>query len=488
MIVARTIVAALAVAVLSVSTVAAAEPGKGDKEPDIVSYYQHVRPIFVLHCQGCHQPAKQGGDYVMTAVADLLKAGSKEGPGIVPGQPDKSSVVSQMLPKDGKPPAMPKGRDPLSPREISIVRKWIAQGAKDDTPASAKTALVDMDHPPQYVLPPVVTSIAYSPASDLIAVAGYHEILLHKADGSALVARLVGLSERIQAVAFSPDGKRIAAAGGSPGRFGEIQVWDVTSKKLKLAVTVTADTLYGVSWSPDGTKIAFGGADNNLRAIDAETGKQILFQGAHSDWVLNTVFSTDGAHVISVSRDRSMKLTELATQRFIDNVTSITPGALKGGLAAVARRPMATKRYVKSPPDPADKLYDELLIGGSDGTPRLYKMHREVKRVIGDDANKIREFAAMPGRVSAVSFSQDGNFFVAGSSNEGTGEARVYQISDGKLVAKLEGQKGGVFAVAYRPDGKEVASAGFDGVIRLNDPTNGKMIKEFVAVPVTPGK
>jgi WD40 repeat protein len=488
MIVARLLASALAVVVLGVSAVAAAEPGKNVKEPDVVSYYNHVRPIFVLHCQGCHQPAKQGGDFIMTSHADLLKEGSKEGRGIVPGQPDKSSVLTLMLPKDGKPPSMPKGRDPLAAHEINLVRKWIAQGAKDDTPASAKTALVDMDHPPVYVLPPVITSIAYSPDSSLLAVAGYHEILLHKADGSGLVGRLVGLSERIQSVAFSPDGKRIAAAGGSPGRFGEIQVWDTTSKKLKLAVTVTADTLYGVSWSPDGTKIAFGGADNNLRAIDAETGKQVLFQGAHSDWVLNTVFSTDGAHVISVSRDRSMKLTELATQRFIDNVTSITPGALKGGLAAVARRPMATKRYVKSPPDPADKLYDELLIGGSDGVPRLYKMHREVKRVIGDDANKIREFQGMPGRVNAVAFSQDGNFFVAGSSNEGTGEARIYQVSDGKLIAKVEGQKSGVFAVAYRPDGKQVASADFDGKIRLSDPTNGKVIKEFVPVPVSEKK
>ena len=40
---------------------------------------------------------------------------------------------------------------------------------------------------------------------------------------------------------------------------------------------------------------------------------------------------------VSASRDRTLKLVEIATQRFIDNVTSITPGALKGGLAAVAR-------------------------------------------------------------------------------------------------------------------------------------------------------
>src|SRR5205823_11882905 len=138
----------------------------------------------------------------------------------------------------------------------------------------------------------------------------------------------------------------LAVAGGSPGRFGEVQVWDVAKRRLKLSHTVTADTLYGVSWSPDGTKVAFGCADNTVRAIEAASGKQVLFQGAHNDWVLGTVFSTDGAHLVSVSRDRSMKLTEVATQRFIDNVTSITPGALKGGLLTVARRPLKDKKLV----------------------------------------------------------------------------------------------------------------------------------------------
>src|SRR5262249_55156329 len=163
--------------------------------------------------------------------------------GILPGQPDKSAILSQILPKDGKPPAMPKGQDPLSPYEVSLIKKWIAQGAKDDTPASARVPVVDMDHPPAYVLPPVISSIAYSPDGTLLAVAGYHEVLIHKADGSGLVARLVGLSERIQSVAFSPDGKRLAVTGGSPGRFGELQIWDIQARKLKLAVTVTADTI-----------------------------------------------------------------------------------------------------------------------------------------------------------------------------------------------------------------------------------------------------
>ena len=103
----------------------------------------------------------------------------------------------------------------------------------------------------------------------------------------------------------------------------------------------------------------------------------------------------------------TMKLTEVPTQRFIDNITSITPGVLKGGLTTIDRRPMLMQTMAKVSPDTPGappKVYDELLVGGSDGVPRIYKMHREVKRVIGDDANKVREFAEMPGRIFAGRF------------------------------------------------------------------------------------
>src|SRR5580704_19206163 len=115
---------------------------------------------------------------------------------------------------------------------------------------------------------------------------------------------------------------------------------DVTKRKLKTSTPVTFDTIYGASWAPDGTKIAFGCSDNTVRAVDSLTGKQVLQMGTHSDWVLGTAFAQDGLHLVSVGRDMSMKLTEVATQRFVDNVTSITPGALKGGLMTVDRRPV----------------------------------------------------------------------------------------------------------------------------------------------------
>jgi DNA-binding beta-propeller fold protein YncE len=474
---------ALVLVALVPSLRAAEAPDKTPEVPAPISYYRDVRPILQQHCQGCHQPAKPLGGLIMTDYPELLKKGSSDKPGVVPGHPEQSYLVELISAHGAKKPTMPKGKDPLIPHEVELVRKWIAQGAKDDTPPAARV-VVDAEHPPTYVLPPVISSVAYSPDSQLLAVAGYHEVLLHKADGSGLVGRLVGLSERVQSVAFSPDGTLLAVAGGSPCRFGEVQVWDVAKRKLKLSVSVTFDTLYGVSWSPDATKIAFGCADNNVRAIDAETGKQVLQMGTHDDWVLDTAFSTDGQYLVSVGRDRSMRLTEVATQRFIDNVTSITPGALKDGLLTVARRPLKDKKMVKSPPDPADHLYNEMLVAGADGTPRLYKMHREVKRVIGDDANKVREYAPLPGRVFGAAFNSDGSLFVAGSSLEGHGEARVYQVADGKVAATLEGEKGAVYAVAFRPDGQQVATAGFDGVVRLNDPQTGKLLKEFVPLPV----
>jgi WD40 repeat protein/mono/diheme cytochrome c family protein len=486
---------------LLVPRLPAADPPKNDDPPAKVSYYKDIRPLFAQHCNGCHQPAKPMGGFVMTSHADLLKAGEREKPGVVPGKPDASYLLEQVRVHENGKAEMPKGRDPLPPAQVKLVADWIAQGAADDTPASARTDVVDREHPPVYLLPPVVTSLAFSPDGAYLAVSGYHEILLYSTQKYALESRLIGISERIQTVAFSPDGKRLAAAAGAPGRFGEVQVWSYATEKLDVSVPVTFDTVYGLSWSPDGKRLAFGCADNTVRAIDADTGRQVVQMGTHSDWVLGTAFSQDGEYVASVSRDMSMKLTEVATQRFVDNVTSITPGKLRGGLMAIDRRPISTapvearilgqtftapqRRMQKVPPDTPGvppRPYDEVLAAGADGTPRLYMMHRERKREIGDDFNKVKEFDPMPGRVSCVAFSPDGGHFAAASSLDGKGEVRVYDVASGKRVV-CEGVTGPAYTVAWHPIGKQVASAGFDGKVWLHDASTGKLLRSFVAVP-----
>jgi len=336
-------------------------------DPAPVSFNKDIKPILQANCLGCHQPAKAKGGLVMTDFARMCAGGDSGDASIVPNDPGKSEMIARVkgLPDHA---IMPPGEaKKLDEKEITLLERWIKEGAKDDSPANRTK--FDPDHPPVYTRPPVVPAIDVSPDGKYIAVAGFHEVLMHKADGSGIDARLVGLSERIESVKFSPDGKSLAVAGGLPGRMGELQVWDVNKKKLKLSLAVTADTIYGANWSPDGNLISFGCGDTAaVRAVEAETGKQVLFQGAHTDWVLGTVFSANGKELVSVSRDRSCKLTEVATQRFIDNLTSITPGALRGGLLAVARHP---KR-------------DEIVIAGADGQPKVYRMQRLSVRVIGD--------------------------------------------------------------------------------------------------------
>ena len=65
-------------------------------------------------CQGCHQPAKAGGGYVMTAFDRMLKGGESDDAAIVPGKPADSHLVEQITPgKDGK-AEMPQNKPPLS--------------------------------------------------------------------------------------------------------------------------------------------------------------------------------------------------------------------------------------------------------------------------------------------------------------------------------------------------------------------------------------
>ncbi len=464
--------AALTVVVWMAYSARADEPAADEAaatETAGVSFYHDVRPILQAACQGCHQPAQPGGGVSLITYDDLFQPGDSDEPSVVPGDVEASMILFQITPYEDDPPLMPKDRDPLTAEEIALIQRWIEAGAPNDTPESAQQ-IVDADHPPVYRLPPVLTAVEYSPDGSLLAVSGNHEVLLHTSDGAELVARLIGLAVRIESLAFSPDGRHLAVTGGSPGRFGEVQVWNVEKQELVYSVSVTFDTVYGASWSPDGKLIAFGCADNSVRAIEAGTGKQVLFQGAHNDWVLDTVFSTDGSHLVSVSRDRSMKLIEVATERFVDNITSITPGALTGGLDAIDRMPEK----------------DELLVGGADGTPKRYQMYRTKDRKIGDDFNLLKAYEPLPGRIYDLDLTSDGTQFVVGSSADRTGELRVYNTEDGKLVARCEAQQTPVFAVGFHPDGQQVAAAGFDGTVRIFNAATGELVREFVPVPLEP--
>jgi WD40 repeat protein len=129
---------------------------------------------------------------------------------------------------------------------------------------------------------------------------------------------------------------------------------------------------------------------------------------------------------------------------------------------------------------------DEFLTGGSDGEPKLYKMIRTQARVIGDDFNRIRGYQPLPGRIFSLDFNKDGSQFVVGSSTGMGGAVRIYSTEDAKLLHELKGHARGVFVVAFRPDGQQVATGGFDGNVRLFDVATGQLVKQFVPVEISP--
>ncbi len=434
-------------------------PGAEEKEkknPAAVSYFKDIRPIIRERCAGCHQPAVKQGELTLTTYEGFLQGGAK-GKVVIPGQPDQSLVIAYLT--GIQKPQMPFGQSPLSPEQIDLFRGWIHEGAKDDTPAEAKSIL-EPGKPVVYHAAPVITALAYSPDGSLLAVSGYREVLLHKGDGSGLVARLPGISDKITSLDFSPDGSLLAAVGGAPASFGEVELWDVAQRKLLRSIRLTEDTLFGASFSPDGSQLAFGGTDNTIYVIEVATGKELLRVKQHDGWVFGTVFSQDGSQIVSVGRDGAAKLTSVAGGVFIENINQ-----LKGELVAIARQP---KR-------------DNVVVGGEEGVARLYMMHRPRSLVIGDTSTLIREFEQQDGPVVSVAFSPDGQWIAVGSSAE---EVRVYKTETGERVASFKGHQGGIYSVVFAPGGERLATAGFDGTVRIYDVKSGQLAKAFVPVPL----
>src|ERR1022692_2530647 len=85
-----------------------------------ISYYRDVRPILQANCQGCHQPAKAKGGYVMTNFKGLLAGGDTEGAAIVSEHADQSSMLKMVTPQNGE-ARMPKGKSPLAESEVALI-------------------------------------------------------------------------------------------------------------------------------------------------------------------------------------------------------------------------------------------------------------------------------------------------------------------------------------------------------------------------------
>jgi len=118
---AKSLASALALALLSPLAAHAIE-GVGDESA--VDFSQDIAPIIEQHCIQCHQPLNNKGDLSLATFEDL-----SDNEYVISGKADESYLVEVITSSEGEPPLMPKKGEPLSDKQIDLIRRWVNQGA-----------------------------------------------------------------------------------------------------------------------------------------------------------------------------------------------------------------------------------------------------------------------------------------------------------------------------------------------------------------------
>jgi WD40 repeat protein len=307
------------------------------------------------------------------------------------------------------------------------------------------------------------------------------------ADGWALEWTLVAHERPVWCVAFSPDGKLLATgAGGTADNPGELILWDATSGKVR-ARSATEKSVRAVAFSPDGKTLATAEFDNAARLWDSAAGKARAVL-PHDDGVYAVAFSPDGTLLATACWDKRVRLWSVADQGpkvvrelagHADEVYSVAfspdgrwlASAAGDGVVRLWDLPTGKElrslkahdgvvEYVAFSPD--GKL---LASAGWDKVVRLW------------DAQTGKEVALLRGHTQqalCVAFSPDGRVLASSSGRwgdrkyePGPGEVILWDLASGRMLATLKGHTDRVFGVAFSPDGTRLATASWDGTVKL---------------------
>jgi WD40 repeat protein len=100
----------------------------------------------------------------------------------------------------------------------------------------------------------------------------------------------------VYAVAWSPDGSKIAGGGSN----GLMRIWNPSGQVLR-DITGFTSGMRTVTWSPDSTKVASGDDTGRIRVWNASTGQLLTTIAAHDDVVQSIAWSPDGSMILSTT-------------------------------------------------------------------------------------------------------------------------------------------------------------------------------------------
>ncbi len=395
-------------------------------------FSKDIAPIFAENCIGCHASNVKMGSLDLDTM-EGIRTGGNNGTILVPGNSAESRLYLMVAGKAK--PFMPLSGKSLATGEIEIIRKWIDAGAKAGEPVRVSSLNKTPEIAPKVPVNPQIGALAYRPDGKVIALGTYKEVRLADPAGK-IVGTLTGHAEQVRAVAFSRDGKLLAAAGGLPARKGEVKIWDVDQGTAVRTITGHTDCIYAVAYSLDGKTLATASYDKLIKLWDVATGKEVRTLKDHIDAIYDLAFTPDGKRLLSAAADRTVKVWDAATGERL-----YTLGEPLDALNTLAIHPSG--KFAAA--------------GGLDKTIRVWSL--------GDKSGKlVNSLIAHEDAILRLAYSPDGKLLISTAADK---TIKIFKADDLTEVAVIPAQPDWVMALQFSPDGQSFAAGRFDGSLKI---------------------